>query len=524
MKKMFSILLIALLISSLAGCSGSKEITLSLPEGEVTGMYTGDMEDGLPNGHGTFQSTSTEFENWSYEGDWNLGLMEGFGTCKWEDGRSYIGGYKNGYMHGEGTVYQNGSLLYSANYQYGHLSGVIREEAAYPEDVASEYVQIGDMGVEIPATWTFDAIDDRAANITIPGEENVRIIFSVDEYIDFTNSDVRPGYIFDLVSAFSDVYPDYILVSETEEGLFMNDDEYDVHICFQNDNEIADVYCHSETRDPTGGEAATYSVVTIIKGTETPDYSTAAGHLTYTMKRWDAVQKDIAENKANQAHQEVLTLLAGNYDWPQLENILQPITEQDFLNRVPPETCFGIVEGVIDNITENTFDIWLPHSGSYAHRESWPCGADVTDIRDGMTVQVCIEVHNDCSLKQVWAIRATSNPIIADIVDEFKKSCASIDYKEIMRDPDEAYGSIWGARGKVLQVVETKDSLQEFLLTLDDGNVLYVDYYKVDGAPNVVEGDELNVYGTFYFTKTYTTPILTSNTVPVLSVDYIDFE
>ena len=52
--------------------------------------------------------------------------------------------------------------------------------------------------------------------------------------------------------------------------------------------------------------------------------------------------------------------------------------------------------------------------------------------------------------------------------------------------------------------------------------MVYVSYYKDDGADNFLEGDNITIYGTFYMTETYMTLLGGEKTVPKLVVDYLD--
>lgn len=126
----------------------------------------------------------------------------------------------------------------------------------------------------------------------------------------------------------------------------------------------------------------------------------------------------------------------------------------------------------------------------------------------GSTVKVCVETgeegHLDSSEK-MFAIQSVDAEVLDDIVSKYKQTCNNVDYKKILRNPEKARGSIWKATGEVLQVIRTTDSMQELLLQLYDGNLLYVWYYKEEGADNIKEEDYITVYGTFYLTKTYTT-------------------
>lgn len=520
MKQFITILLFFTLTLSLCSCSDNNQITLTLPTGEVTGTYTGDMEQKLPHGIGTFECADETGVIWTYSGEWSNGLMSGEGKMEMANGRTYDGEFLDGVLHGIVSVYETNSLLFTAVYEDGNIMGLVRQIVAAPNDEPMQYIKVGHVGFCIPKTWSCDVVNDSIAYVQIPGADNVQVIFSISEYMDggkdSTRTTIKEAYL----KEYGVGYTQYLIASESKGGFFGSSDEYDVQLTFFNGENILDVFSHSLFRDSILSEPATYTVTTIIDG-GVYDYSEAAQYITYTMKNWDAIQEDLAEAQADQANQDISTMLQGNIDWTQLESVLEPITEQSFLDRIPTESRFGLVEGIIDNISDDSFDIWLPHNGTYSHRESWPRTDDFGDIQDGAKVQVCIETHDDCSLKKVRAIRVVDAPLISDMVTEFKNTCTSIDYQKIMRNPDVAYGTIWKARGTVLQVVETKDNMQEFLLELSDGNCVYVDYYKEPGSDNIVEGDSVTVYGTFYMTKTYLTLLSGEKTVPKLAVDYI---
>ena len=53
------------------GTVENKEVTLSLPYGERTGTYSGDMVEGVPDGHGKFETKNEAGETWTYEGDFS---------------------------------------------------------------------------------------------------------------------------------------------------------------------------------------------------------------------------------------------------------------------------------------------------------------------------------------------------------------------------------------------------------------------------------------------------------------------
>ncbi len=103
MKKWLCMALCAGMMFGAAACGGNttgkvenKEITISLPYGERTGIYSGDMVDGIPEGHGKFESENTEGTAWTYEGSFVAGVFEGEGKTVWENGLIQTGTYKGG--------------------------------------------------------------------------------------------------------------------------------------------------------------------------------------------------------------------------------------------------------------------------------------------------------------------------------------------------------------------------------------------------------------------------------------------
>lgn len=212
-------------------------------------------------------------------------------------------------------------------------------------------------------------------------------------------------------------------------------------------------------------------------------------------------------------------------DWSELENTYQKITRQNMLDRVCPKDTFVLVEGVISNITEKTFDLWIPHNNSYWKDEGYKYDIELGDIDEGCTVEVYIATWSDGSLKKsdgITAIRKLDVEPIVDIVKTYKQTLPDFDYEKIMRNPDKAYGTVWKVMGDVIQVVETKSYLQEFLFETNDWDIIYVSYHKTKDEDNILEGDRLTLYGTFYMTKTYQTVLGSSNTVPILVADCYD--
>ena len=103
MKKWLCMVLCIGMMFGATGCGDTgtgtvenKEVTLSLPYGERTGTYSGDMVEGVTDGHGKFETKNEAGETWTYEGDFSAGVFEGEGKTTWEDGTVQIGTYHEG--------------------------------------------------------------------------------------------------------------------------------------------------------------------------------------------------------------------------------------------------------------------------------------------------------------------------------------------------------------------------------------------------------------------------------------------
>lgn len=214
-------------------------------------------------------------------------------------------------------------------------------------------------------------------------------------------------------------------------------------------------------------------------------------------------------------------------DWDSLVDDLAKLGAYEIINHTHKEETNVIIEGVIDNITEDTFDLWVPYNESYYKVPNWNYSISLDGIENGHWVQICIPTYRDGSLAKtsgIEGIRKTDTSAIDNIVEEFKKTCPEIDYKGIMRNPEKAYGTLCKATGTVIQVIKTQKTLQEFLLRLDDGNLVYVAYSKEVGSDNILEDDIVTVYGIFYLTETYMTVLGAENTIPRIPANYVDIQ
>ena len=87
--------------------------------GSDTGTYTGQWEDGEPNGNGTIK-----WENGSvYEGEWKDGMENGQGVYTYASGDRYEGEMLNGRADGQGTFWGSSGSVYTGEWKDGQPNG-----------------------------------------------------------------------------------------------------------------------------------------------------------------------------------------------------------------------------------------------------------------------------------------------------------------------------------------------------------------------------------------------------------------
>ncbi len=71
--------------------------TVHFTDLDRTGEYKGDVVDGIPKGNGEFTATTDDGETYTYTGNWDNGIFDGYGKKVFKDSDSvYEGTYTNG--------------------------------------------------------------------------------------------------------------------------------------------------------------------------------------------------------------------------------------------------------------------------------------------------------------------------------------------------------------------------------------------------------------------------------------------
>lgn len=98
-------------------------ITVDMPYDSGRGVYTGDMRDGVPHGQGRFEMIASDAgKDWSYEGQWQHGLITGQGVMT-QDHFIFSGVFEGGLLNGACEITDEGVLRYAGTCRDGKLHG-----------------------------------------------------------------------------------------------------------------------------------------------------------------------------------------------------------------------------------------------------------------------------------------------------------------------------------------------------------------------------------------------------------------
>lgn len=112
---------------------------MELSYGERSGVYTGTLIEGFPDGKGSFTTTNDKGHEWTYVGEWIAGHMNGEGVCTWpdqtfegtyvddyeiygtytflNDNEKYVGECDKGDIKGEGTYYFSDGGVFTGTFK-----------------------------------------------------------------------------------------------------------------------------------------------------------------------------------------------------------------------------------------------------------------------------------------------------------------------------------------------------------------------------------------------------------------------
>ena len=132
-------------------------------QGELTdhygNVYTGDIVDGRPHGHGTKRMGKFE-ESKFYIGSWEKGVKYGYGVME-ENGEKYLGLWKDDVRHGPGCVVNVDGVFYQGNFLNNKLMGtgiMVFDDGAKYEGEFSGFGKFSGRGVLYSGDRKFEGI------------------------------------------------------------------------------------------------------------------------------------------------------------------------------------------------------------------------------------------------------------------------------------------------------------------------------------------------------------------------------
>ena len=98
MKRTLSLILVSLIMLSVACAENvcQMEYKLSIRGFILSGYYTGEVVDGIPDGYGVYETQTPDGTPCHYIGNWRNGIMHGSGAMYWNDGSLEIGKFNEG--------------------------------------------------------------------------------------------------------------------------------------------------------------------------------------------------------------------------------------------------------------------------------------------------------------------------------------------------------------------------------------------------------------------------------------------
>lgn len=144
-------------------------------------------------------------------------------------------------------------------------------------------------------------------------------------------------------------------------------------------------------------------------------------------------------------------------------------------------------------------------------------------IAKGKNVNKYKQDSSDESLSQYFVItKEVANSRVKLTEDEYKSICETLNYTEIMRNPDSFEGTRCKVSGSVSQIVE--GFLGGYTIYVEDssGNKWGCTYSYKDGESHLLDGDSVTIYGECKGTDTTTTVLGKQVTMPRIDAEYIN--
>lgn len=120
---------------------------------------------------------------------------------------------------------------------------------------------------------------------------------------------------------------------------------------------------------------------------------------------------------------------------------------------------------------------------------------------------------------------ATDEEIFEEAQNFDTSQCKSISYEELARNPDEYQAEQIKITGKVVQVMEGDEEVNQLRVAMNDNydTIMYVEYDKRIMESRILEDDYITVYGMSFGTITYESTLGGNITIPSMLASKIVF-
>lgn len=141
----------------------------------------------------------------------------------------------------------------------------------------------------------------------------------------------------------------------------------------------------------------------------------------------------------------------------------------------------------------------------------------------GQRVDVPGKREQTCTVCGAVIASEEIQPTEEQATEAFKAACATFSYDQAARDPDSLNGNLSTFSGRVVQVMQ-QDNIYVLRVNKDNDYdcTIYVIYMAEEGAPRILEDDNITLWGTLNGLETYTTIFGASVTIPSFVAIYIE--
>lgn len=120
----------------------------------------------------------------------------------------------------------------------------------------------------------------------------------------------------------------------------------------------------------------------------------------------------------------------------------------------------------------------------------------------------------------------------SNVINDYKKSCNTYNYKDVLRAPEEYQGKNAYWFGEIIQVVSKSKNYSVFRIDVSCEKYKYIDGYTCSdtvyvtyyGSDSFIENDMVKMWGEMNGTETYTTILGASVTIPKFTAKYMELQ